>query len=213
MTTEEKRLEKIADVLWHNGWIGGSQCRAALKKARINPDNVTDAEVHRAQEMNRERMRQNFASTNSNPNTRLRTVIVGNSELDPDLNPNHPVRGAAYRKLQAEALAKAAKIEQRQTTNNSAATVTETSKPEKEPKHKAKITLLGFKLTDVLNRLGVEGFTVEQATKVVEHYGIECSALTVKGQVGSGKRGKAYGGVVPAPLTTKQLKELRMIAK
>lgn len=69
--------------------------------------------------------------------------------------------------------------------------------------------LYGHPVTAVFRWMGKNGWTKEEALKVVEHFKIECSPLTVDRQIKAGSKGERGE---PAEITTEQASEMSAIA-
>lgn len=214
---QEKVVQALAEVLWTHGDHETPHCRRQIVKAGIRMDELTPAMLHRAQEINRERLREGFRKTNADPNQKVKILIPGDSEFDPALNPNHPMRGAAKIKQEAEEREKAKKQEQTLAEKESTEKKAPTPQPKKEEEPKSngggvrgqRYEMFGHPVTAVFRWMGKQGWTIEQAMKAIAHFNIACSPSTVKIQVKAGSVGQRGE---PAALTAEQAQQLEQAA-
>lgn len=278
LEAENDRLGRLAEVLWTSGSIETPFAQAALRKAGFDLTTLSPADIHHAEDANRDRLRNGFLAVNSDSASRLKVVVAGDAILDPGINASHPVKGAAVtRQVQAPIEAAAAtdspprsrnqifghpatkvymtmgalgfSFEQAmtvigrfgvQTTEASvrtflragakgerggpakltddqisqlkqiAASVVPLFPADKPATKKPRYALLGFPVTAVLRWMGKAGWTIEQATKVVTRFGIDCSPTTIAIFVKAGANGQRGD---PAPLTDDQIKRLNRARK
>lgn len=190
-STEQRDVEKLAEVLWKHGDPTTEHCRREIIKAGIRMDEVTPAMLHRAEELNQERLREGFRNTNANPNHRVKVVVAGDNEFDPSLNPSHPIRGAAKIKQEHQA-------QQPSSTSSTRKGI------------RARNFLFGYPATAVFRTMGKIGLSLEEATKVVDHFKVNTTKACLYTFLRAGAKGERGD---PAPLTATEKKEVVRIAK
>lgn len=229
-------VKRLAEVLWKSGDINTPACQKALREAGFDPDKISPVLLHNAEEANDERFREAFRGTNADPNSRLKVVIPGDSEFDPALNANHPIKGAAAIKEKSslqEPVSGSSGVSKPkpklQLIRNSGNTsrkelerdgLVEPKKPARKLANQGrassgrmgrpiKFMLLGHSAAAVFRWMGANGWSLEEALKVSDHYNVGCSYFTVRGQLWFGDKGQ--GGPL-AELTEEQIAEISAIA-
>lgn len=221
-STEERDVEKLAEVLWKHGDPTTEHCRREIVKAGIRMDEVTPTMLHKAEELNQERLREGFRTTNADSSHHVKVVVVGDGEFDPALNPKHPIRGAAKVKEETEkgrfaesasgsSLTKEEK-EKAESLKAKKGPEEEKGKTEKQKEGPStrgqRYELFGYPVTAVFRWMGKQGWSVDDAMKAAAYYNIACSPSTVKIQVKAGAKGERGE---PAELSSNQVKELKKV--
>lgn len=198
--THAEKTETLEDILWRAGDPSTVYCQRELRNAGLSP---TAAELSRAEEANRERLRALFTAANNDPAVPLKIVVVGDAELDPAINPKHPVRGAAAVREAATVSAESDAVVQEDVEVEKVAVEKKVGEPRR------KYDVLGFPVTSVLRWMGKEGWTIDQAAAVLTKLGCNCSPATVKIQVRAGAKGDTSEKGPPADLSPEQAQVLR----
>lgn len=190
-STEQRDVEKLAQVLWKHGDPTTEHCRREIVKAGIRMDEVTPVMLHKAEKLNQERLREGFRNTNADANHLVKVVVAGDNEFDPSLNPNHPIRGVA-------------RIKQEQQAQHPSS-ISSTGKG-----IRGRNFLFGYPATAVFRTMGKMGLSLEEAMKVVAHYKVPTTKACLYTFLRAGAKGERGD---PASLTAAQKKEVVRIAK
>lgn len=85
-----------------------ADCNEILAQFGLKRGEVTERMVERADSRAQKKLRETLAKRNDQTSNRVKVVWEGDSELDPDHNPDHPIRGAAVVRREMEEREKAA---------------------------------------------------------------------------------------------------------
>lgn len=207
--SEKDLVEKLASVLWSGGDINTPYCQQKLAEAGLKMADLTPAQIHRAQEINDSRWQENFKGMNDDPNSRLKAVVVGNATLDPALNPNHPVKGAAKQLEVIRNAGNSTAVEQPTKTSKPNQPKPETSVNEPK-KPRARYQILGHPGMSVIRWMGMNGFTREEAEKVLKHFECNCAPASIGMELRDGAT-KTFRYGKAAELTPAQAAEVKAI--
>ncbi len=156
-----------------------------LKARHVTPENIAEAKILRYQR--KEAMLQSWLDSNEREGT-LKIYVEGDSRFDP-WRPGKEVKSVVEEVVEV--------ITPQPSTSKS------------NGHHKARGKLFDYPITAVLRKLGVLGWSWEEAKDALATLGIECAESTVRIQIRAGVVDDASRGE-PADLTPKQIAYLEM---
>lgn len=231
LSEERQLIEKVADVIWNYGHFWESDYfNNALREVGVDPKAITPAIRHNAEEKVDERWRQNARQVNLDPKERIKVGVKEDSEFDPDINPDHPIKGVAAIRKERARLGLPLDVEDENTQTVKVKTLRPQTKSRvrtentQGPKRRSgRYEMFGFPATAVFRWMGANGWNVDEGVKATIALGLPvampdedgkvlgdgCSFFTIRGQIWFGSKGKAGD---PAELTPEQVSILNKAA-